>query len=331
MIKIVTDIDKFQWQQLINQSQKASYFQTPECYEFYNSLTFLESFIVGVEENSELKGIICGYIVANGKFITRYFSRRAIIHGGPLLANNISTQALALLLQETRNRLEKKAIYIETRNSHNYSMYLETFENNDYKYQPYLNYMVETSHSLNKIQTKLSESKRRQIKKANDAGIKIIETKEQKDVDEFYAILSKLYKHKVKKPLFPKEFFEKLITLPHAHLFVAKYQEQVISGMACVSFNKEAVYEWFVCGNKETFNHIYPSVAVTYAAIEYASKNGYKKFDFMGAGKPNENYGVRDFKEKFGGDLVEYGRFICVNNHFLYDIGKTVINAIRRF
>lgn len=331
MIKIVTDIDKIQWEQLINKSQNASYFQIPECYEFYNSLSFLDSFILGVEENDELKGVICGYIVANGRFIKRYFSRRAIIHGGPLLANDISNQALFLLLQETKQALQKKAIYIETRNSHNYSKYVEIFEKNDFKYQPYMNYLVDSLRSSKEIYTKLSESKRRQIRKANEAGIEIIETKDRKDIDEFYSILEKLYKHKVKKPLFPKEFFEKLITLPHAHLFVAKYQQQVISGMACVSFNKEVVYEWFVCGNKETFNHIYPSVAVTYAAIEYASKNGYKKFDFMGAGKPNENYGVRDFKEKFGGELVEYGRFICVNNKFLYKIGKIAINSLSKF
>lgn len=30
----------------------------------------------------------------------------------------------------------------------------------------------------------------------------------------------------------------------------------------------------------------------------------------MGAGVPNDGgYGVRDFKAKFGGELVEYGRF----------------------
>jgi len=41
----------------------------------------------------------------------------------------------------------------------------------------------------------------------------------------------------------------------------------------------------------------------------------------MGAGKLDEEYGVREFKEKFGGKLVEYGRFICVNNRLLYQLG----------
>ena len=45
-------------------------------------------------------------------------------------------------------------------------------------------------------------------------------------------------------------------------------------------------------------------------SIDYACKNGIEKFDFMGAGSPDEDYGVRDFKAKFGGSLVEPGRFI---------------------
>jgi len=52
-------------------------------------------------------------------------------------------------------------------------------------------------------------------------------------------------------------------------------------------------------------------------------------FDFMGAGNPYENYGVRDFKKRFGGEIVEYGRFIKINNSFLYKIGEFGLNIIK--
>ena len=51
----------------------------------------------------------------------------------------------------------------------------------------------------------------------------------------------------------------------------------------------------------------------------------------MGAGKPNEDYGVREFKSKFGGELVEFGRFERINNHFLYLIGKTGLKILKKF
>ena len=50
----------------------------------------------------------------------------------------------------------------------------------------------------------------------------------------------------------------------------------------------------------------------------------------MGAGKPDEGYGVREFKSKFGGELVELGRFLSINNPILYSIGKKVIEIIKK-
>ena len=56
--------------------------------------------------------------------------------------------------------------------------------------------------------------------------------------------------------------------------------------------------------------------------MEWGSNNGYKIFDFGGAGKPNLAYGVRDHKLKFGGELVEFGRFEKVHNKFLMKVGE---------
>lgn len=329
-MKIIKDnnIDSLKWQELIQKSSTTSFFQTKECYDFYCSLSFLEPFAFGVEKNNNLQGVICGYIVANGGKLKRFFSRRAIIHGGPLLSDDISDETLTELLLSTKKELEKKSIYIEIRNNHNYNRYKDIFEKAGFVYHSYLNYVVDTKGNLKDVFSNLSESKRRQVRKAKEFDVKVVETKESGDIDEFYKILNNLYKWKVKKPLFPKEFFEKAITLRHTHLLVAKYRNQVIGGIFCVE-DKNTIYEWFVCGNKEAYNHLYPSVAVTYAAIEYATKNGFRKFDFMGAGKLNENYGVREFKEKFGGNQMEFGRFVSVNNKLLYSIGKTVIRILQ--
>jgi lipid II:glycine glycyltransferase (peptidoglycan interpeptide bridge formation enzyme) len=74
---------------------------------------------------------------------------------------------------------------------------------------------------------------------------------------------------------------------------------------------------------------MYPSVVATYAAIEYAKQNGLPLFDFMGAGKPDIPYGVRDFKMEFGGHLVEHGRFLCVRKPLLYWIGELGVKILK--
>jgi len=66
-----------------------------------------------------------------------------------------------------------------------------------------------------------------------------------------------------------------------------------------------------------------------WAVIAYAAENGFSRFDMMGAGKPDKNYGVREFKAEFGGDLVEYGRFLYICKNFLYQSGRFYIEKIR--
>lgn len=63
----------------------------------------------------------------------------------------------------------------------------------------------------------------------------------------------------------------------------------------------------------------------------YAAEHGYVRFDMMGAGAPSDGgYGVRDFKAKFGGQLVEHGRFKYILNKPLYKLGTIGVQLIRK-
>ena len=70
---------------------------------------------------------------------------------------------------------------------------------------------------------------------------------------------------------------------------------------------------------------------LTWGILEWGAKNGYSLYDFGGAGKPDEKYGVRDFKAKFGGELVNFGRNICVHSPRLLKISKLGYQLLRRF
>jgi lipid II:glycine glycyltransferase (peptidoglycan interpeptide bridge formation enzyme) len=92
----------------------------------------------------------------------------------------------------------------------------------------------------------------------------------------------------------------------------------------------KVLYEWFACGVDGVYPHIYPSTYATYLGIKYAAENGCKIFDMMGAGKPDEAYGVRDFKAKFGGEMVEHGRYLCIRKPLLYKLGKLGVKLLKK-
>jgi len=328
IVSSVSEIDLLQWRELVATSSTATFFQTPECYDFYSSLSFMKPFIYAVSENNKLMGLVCGYVISDGNFAKQFFSRRAIVPGGLLLDSTISTEALQLLLKHLRQELRKQSIYIEIRNFNDYSTFRNAFEAVRFTYQPHLNFHLKT----NDIKTALSQlntTKRRDIKLSDKEGAEWMTTIDTDDAKAYYQLLQQLYKNKIKTPLFPVEFFQKLVQMPFGRLFIVKYKGNIIGGSVCVLLPNQTIYEWFVCGLDGQIKNVYPSTVATWAGIEFAAANGYGRFDMMGAGKPEAGYGVREFKSKFGGELVEHGRFMYICKPILYSFGKYVVGKLK--
>ena len=324
-------IDPVLWTELVKQSPLATWFQTREAYMFFDGLSFLEAFAIAVESEGRLKGLVAGYIQKDGGKIKQFFSRRAIVVGGPLLLDEITDEELAFLLSALKKKLHRKAIFIETRNFNDYSCWRLVFEQSGFDYEPHYDVQVDTT-SLELVNSKLDRNRRRNIKKALDNCVVIDENPSANDVRQLYSMLEELYATKVKTPLFPYEFFEKLRKIPSSLFFIAKDAEgQLLGGLVCVALDHRAVYAWLACGDDFNFKTLSPSVMVNYAGISYAAREGMPRFDFMGAGKPDDGgYGVRDFKLKFGGELVEYGRYVHVCNRLLFGIGKLGVRFLKK-
>ena len=131
-------------------------------------------------------------------------------------------------------------------------------------------------------------------------------------------------------PLYPWRFFEELYKLESGQFILIEYQGHIVGGSVCVCLKNRAVYEWFACGKDGVFKNVHPSSITKYAGMKYAHDNQYPVFDMMGAGKPDEKYGVRDFKAEFGGDMVEFGRFRYVADKPLYALGKLAVNLMKK-
>ena len=340
MTRILTyyEINPLAWKKLVDESPYATWFQTQEAYLFYaaNS-TEMTPFACGIERDGELRAVCVGYVTKEHCRIRQFYTRRAIIIGGPLIADSADEEDVARMLYAIQQpcRLIAQSpyrlnwrnlpIYIETRNFHDYSKWKNVFEACGFAYQQHLNIQV----ACNETHT-MSEQRRRQVKKAIGNGATICEAQSEQDIRDWYQILYKLYREKVRTPLFTEEFFLEFYRKGWGKYLLVKHEGKVIGGMMCPILEGRAIYEWYVCGLDEDYREQYPSVMATYAAIEYAKDKGLPLFDFMGAGKPDANYGVRDFKKEFGGEVVEHGRFLCVRKPILYAIGKLGVKWLKR-
>jgi len=333
MIEVVglKEIELPQWQALVEASPVSTWFQTPEAYAFFNSLSFVETFGQAVKTDGELKALVVGFVQKDGVGLKRLLSRRAVVFGGPLLAKDVTEEALEGLLLGLKDFLRKKAIYIEFRNFNDYSSWRDCIEKCGFFYEPHYNVQVDTA-SLDAVNGHLDRNRRRNIKKALENAVVIDADPSEADLKRFYAMLETLYQTKVKTPLYPYEFFEKLRKVPQGRFFMIKSPEgEMLGGLVCVCLEGRTVYAWMACGDDVGHRELSPSVMANYAGICHAAENGFPRFDFMGAGKPDDGgYGVRDFKLKFGGELVEHGRFVSVCKPLLYQIGKLGVKLMKR-
>jgi lipid II:glycine glycyltransferase (peptidoglycan interpeptide bridge formation enzyme) len=321
------EVQQKKWKELLTKSKFASPFQTPEYYKFFNSVEGFSADVFAIEKDNEYKVLVV-VTIQKEKGIKGYFSRRGIIYGGPVATEN-EQNSLGDLLEGINKFYKRKLIYLETRNYFDYFTFKNQFEQSNFKYLPWLNFHLKTS-DLTLMKKSVSSSRLRQIKKAikNDAVWKEAESID--DVNVFYDILLDLYKNRIKKPLFDREFFIEFYKQSIGKYLLVYHKDKVIGGIVCPIMPNSAIYELYVCGLDGEYKNQYPSVMATWAAMEYANQNNIPLFDFMGAGEPDKEYGVREFKSRFGGEQVEYGRFIHILNPFLYKVGVAGLKLISK-
>ena len=126
-----------------------------------------------------------GYVTKERSPIKQFFTRRAIIIGGPLIAEDATAEDVETLLKVVTNAsrlspLASRPIYIETRNFHDYSKWKNVFEANGFAYQPHLDIQV----ACNAAHT-MSEQRRRQVKRAISNGAEICEAQAEQEIRDW--------------------------------------------------------------------------------------------------------------------------------------------------
>ena len=312
-MSIITDIahiDRQAWQTLMTGSPVASWFQSPEAYDFLVAVNdCLMPFVVAVEDDG-LKGVVIGYTVAN-KGLQKPFTSRTVINGGPLLAADISEQALEALM----NAVPHDAIYAETRNYADFSRWNDPIQRAGWHAEPHYDVHIDID---NLWRERIRTDEQQQIRKALREGQTWSLAQTEQDVRDWYFMLKRLYTRKVHRPIFPVRFFLTAWQTGVCKVLVVRDKDQYIIGGSLIPSWGTTAYEWYKSG----------PVMATYSILEYCEQNGIKRLDMMGGGSPEQPYSVREFKVRMGGDLCPFGRFMRIQKPLRYKLGKAVVNKL---
>ncbi len=308
-----------------------SFFQSQIYYDLLNGVPGVKPFIFReLEADGSIAGQFIGAFIQSGNKLTKRFTSRILLIDEPHVftheVEKISDDLYKQLLDI--NKQFKDCIYTEIRFLQHRPLFFNFSQIPHCEYNPYLNIVVDTTQDEEQLFRNLSESKRRQVKLSLKEGAYIKCATNESEIRTFYNILLNLYRKKVRKPIYPLEFFLRFFNRKDAGVILLAYHnDKIIGGMLCPIFEDQEMYEWYIAGLDVELQKkkVYPSVLLTYEALRYASAHNIKKFNFMGAGKPDVPYGVRNFKSKFGGELVETPRYVIAHKPFLYAVGKFVM------
>lgn len=278
-----------------------------------NCSSDLQPFGAGILRDEQLVGLVLGYITYSRNALLRYFSARAIINGGPLLAVDITDDELTQLLRSIED--QQSPIYIETRNFRDYVPWRETFERVGWNYCPHYDVWADVD---NQWKERMHESKVRKVRNTlpDCEIVELVYAPEHEAAfDTWYAKLNELYHTKVHRPLLSRETLLEGWQSGMTLLLVKQKSSAAIFGGVLLPYDEQWAYEYYICG---------PTI-VTYAMLQWCEERGICHLDMMGAGEPDVPYGVRDFKLQMGGNLHEFGRFLYVRSTFRYYMGKWVM------
>jgi serine/alanine adding enzyme len=269
--------------------------------------------------------------VIGGPF--RFMTTRSVVYGGPLcLDGELGRAALAFLLHEYNRRAGSDVLFTEFRNVHDITDLLPALNESGYVFEDHLNFLIDLTRPSEELWKNIRSNAQRNIRKAQKSGVTIAEAQTLADVDAAYAILQDVYR-RIQVPLPDRslflEAFQTLYPKNMMRILFARLNGINIGALMLLIYQGNVLY-WYT-GPLREYAEYRPGDLMVWSALEFGKKMGAHTFDFGGGGKPNEEYGVRDFKLKFGGKQVNFGRNVCVHAPARLKLSEFGYRIVRRF
>lgn len=285
------------------------YFQSPQFFNVCRASKKLTPYYVVATENNEIVGILLFFRQIQIAIpAVSFLTSRIIIWGGPVARNNAGDVIAGLLRFYETHR--PATIYTQVRNLVDTDAYKNAFLANGFQYDPHLTILVDMTRPDNERWQEVHTKRRNQIRRAEKEGCTVEQQNSIESLRACYSILNEVY-HRAKLPLPDFSHFDSLLkqSTPDSGLriFTVIWEAKIIGCMLCLAHG-DWLFDYYA-GAYGQYYKKYPNDLLPWAVFNWANTNGFRQFDFGGAGKPDVPYGVRDYKKQFGGTLVSFGRY----------------------
>jgi serine/alanine adding enzyme len=326
-MNIVTEphlIDANKWSDFVNHHINGNVFHSPEFFSFLEESEGYSPQVIVIEDDQrKLLGILVYSIIKEYTGLFGSLTARSVIWGGPLVEPDNQLEITEKILETYDKKIRGKVIYSQFRNLFSLKNQKKIFESKGFKYEEHLDFHNPLNITKDELFNSIHKSRKRNFTKALNKGSEFKELNTNEEIISAYSLIKSTY-DKIKLPCPSEDFFinahKRLHNNGLIRYFGAFVNGKLIGTRIVLTYNK-MIYDWYAGADSNELNK-YPNDFLPLSIMLWGIDNGFTLFDFGGAGKPDEHYGVRDHKEKFGGALVEFGRFEKIHKPFLLQISK---------
>ena len=333
--RIVDCLPEESWRSFVDNHQKGNIFHTPDMFHvFQRAKCHFPQILASIDENDEIQAILPLVNVTLHNGLLHTITTRAIAYGGVLASDGpAGSEGMSALLKEYITHSAGKTLFTDLRHLSDASPLRRVFEQQGFIYEDHLNYLIDLNRSPEQILQRIGSRTRKHIRTGLRKGNVIVETLTRKEqITDWYKLIQKTYQT-ARVPLADRSLFDAAFDVLQPRGMIKFWLARIgeVNVAASVEFIfKDVMYGWYG-GVDRAYAREVPGELLMWHILEWGAENGYHVYDFGGAGKPNEEYGVRDFKSKFGGNLVCYGRDTFVPNRVLLNIGTSAYKIYQKF
>lgn len=316
-----------EWNDFVDSNAHSSVFQRHEMCDVYKKTKNMDGIRLAVSDEHE-KILACMVIKLESKKFLKPLSSVAIIENAPLYEDSEhGKKAAEFIIRHYSKCIRRKALYSNVKIDSN--RFLENlYESEGYEKTACLNFEIRLDSDPGKVFMAIHKSRRKNIRKTAKSGMEIIGS-DASSLPDFYSLLKETYS---KLGLLVPDisfFYAAFELMPsNAKMFLARYKGKFIAGRMVLVYKKK-IFDWYA-GASTKYLNLFPNDAMVWHVLEYGCKNGYGIFDFGGAGVADQEYGVREFKKRFGGQLAEYNSFKKVHRPVIANLGGKFLSVYRK-
>lgn len=331
--RIADMLDEKVWRDFVYQHPHGNIFHTPEMFQvFSRARGYRPELRASLTNDGQVQALFLPVRVTLRDGMLSRLTTRSIAYGSTLCAPTAAGHdALASLLNHYTQHTGREGLFTELRHMADLSEYQSVFTQCGFDYQEQLNYLINLDLPVEEVFSNIGSRTRKHIRRELKKGQLIVEDVQQaSQVKSCYELIKKSYLE-AHVPIADISLFEAAFDVLHplnmVKFWLVRLGDAFIASSVELVY-KDVIYGWYG-GVDRTYSNSTPNELLTWQILKWGAENGYRTYDFGGAGTPDEEYGVRDFKAKFGGQLVCYGRSTCVHAPALLRVSTMGYNILR--